>query len=77
MDSVREQSLHNGDRVCASPSLSAGAVKLTGLACGSQHVWACDSRGGVYFRVGTQPLNPNLMLPAWIMIEPPVQVSSG
>ncbi|KAM5337362.1 tectonin beta-propeller repeat-containing protein 2 isoform 3-T3 [Glossophaga mutica] len=50
-----------------------GAVKLTGLACGSQHVWACDSRGGVYFRVGTQPLNPNLMLPAWIMIEPPVQ----
>lgn len=50
-----------------------GAVKLTSLACGNQHVWACDSRGGVYFRVGTQPLNPNLMLPAWIMIEPPVQ----
>ncbi|XP_053522060.1 tectonin beta-propeller repeat-containing protein 2 isoform X2 [Artibeus jamaicensis] len=50
-----------------------GAVRLTSLACGGQHVWACDSRGGVYFRVGTQPLNPNLMLPAWIMIEPPVQ----
>lgn len=50
-----------------------GAVKLTSLACGSQHIWACDSRGGVYFRVGTQPLNPSLMLPAWIMIEPPVQ----
>lgn len=50
-----------------------GAVRLTGLACGSQHVWACDSRGGVHFRVGTQPLNPNLMLPAWITIEPPVQ----
>lgn len=50
-----------------------GAVKLTSLACGNQHVWACDSRGGVYFRVGTQPLNPSLMLPAWITIEPPVQ----
>ncbi|XP_057586638.1 tectonin beta-propeller repeat-containing protein 2 isoform X2 [Hippopotamus amphibius kiboko] len=50
-----------------------GAVQLTSLACGNQHVWACDSRGGVHFRVGTQPLNPNLMLPAWIMIEPPVQ----
>ncbi|XP_005410808.1 PREDICTED: tectonin beta-propeller repeat-containing protein 2 isoform X2 [Chinchilla lanigera] len=50
-----------------------GAVKLTSLACGNQHIWACDSRGGVYFRVGTQPLNPSLMLPAWITIEPPVQ----
>ncbi|XP_073097910.1 tectonin beta-propeller repeat-containing protein 2 isoform X1 [Manis javanica] len=50
-----------------------GAIKLTSLACGNQHVWACDSRGGVYFRVGTQPLNPSLMLPAWIMIEPPIQ----
>ncbi|XP_063096984.1 tectonin beta-propeller repeat-containing protein 2 isoform X2 [Cavia porcellus] len=50
-----------------------GAVKLTSLACGNQHIWACDSRGGVYFRVGTQPLNPSLMLPAWIAIEPPVQ----
>ncbi|XP_033706480.1 tectonin beta-propeller repeat-containing protein 2 isoform X1 [Tursiops truncatus] len=50
-----------------------GAVKLMSLACGNQHVWACDSRGGVYFRVGTQPLNPSLMLPAWITIEPPVQ----
>ncbi|XP_069853625.1 tectonin beta-propeller repeat-containing protein 2 [Dipodomys merriami] len=50
-----------------------GAIKLISLACGNQHVWGCDSRGGVYFRVGTQPLNPSLMLPAWIMIEPPVQ----
>ncbi|XP_012601809.2 tectonin beta-propeller repeat-containing protein 2 [Microcebus murinus] len=50
-----------------------GAVRLTSLACGNQHIWACDSRGGVYFRVGTQPLNPSLMLPAWIMIEPPIQ----
>ena len=58
-------------------SVFIGAVKLTSLACGNQHVWACDSRGGVYFRVGTQPLNPSLMLPAWIAIEPPVQVSRG
>uniref|UniRef100_A0A8C0GXN0 Tectonin beta-propeller repeat containing 2 n=1 Tax=Chelonoidis abingdonii TaxID=106734 RepID=A0A8C0GXN0_CHEAB len=50
-----------------------GAIKLTSLACGNQHIWACDTSGGVYFRVGTQPLNPSLMLPAWIMIEPPVQ----
>ncbi|XP_075803454.1 tectonin beta-propeller repeat-containing protein 2 isoform X3 [Microtus pennsylvanicus] len=50
-----------------------GTVRLTSLACGNQHIWACDSKGGVYFRVGTQPLNPSLMLPAWIMIEPPVQ----
>ncbi|KAM8807612.1 tectonin beta-propeller repeat-containing protein 2 [Eudromia elegans] len=50
-----------------------GAIKLVSLACGNQHVWACDTSGGVYFRVGTQPLNPSLMLPAWIMIEPPIQ----
>ncbi|XP_044293192.1 tectonin beta-propeller repeat-containing protein 2 isoform X2 [Varanus komodoensis] len=50
-----------------------GAVKLRSLACGNQHIWACDSCGGIYFRVGTQPLNPSLMVPAWIMIEPPVQ----
>uniref|UniRef100_A0A674JMY4 Tectonin beta-propeller repeat containing 2 n=1 Tax=Terrapene triunguis TaxID=2587831 RepID=A0A674JMY4_9SAUR len=54
-------------------SSSLGAIKLTSLACGNQHIWACDTSGGVYFRVGTQPLNPSLMLPAWIMIEPPVQ----
>ncbi|KAK9409424.1 tectonin beta-propeller repeat-containing protein 2 [Crotalus adamanteus] len=52
-----------------------GAVTLTSLACGNQHIWACDSYGGIYFRVGTQPLNPNLMLPAWIMIEPPIQAA--
>ncbi|KAJ7345201.1 hypothetical protein JRQ81_001151 [Phrynocephalus forsythii] len=50
-----------------------GGVKLRGLTCGNQHIWACDTSGGIYFRVGTQPLNPSLMLPAWIMIEPPVQ----
>ncbi|XP_020826769.1 tectonin beta-propeller repeat-containing protein 2 isoform X4 [Phascolarctos cinereus] len=50
-----------------------GAIKLISLSCGNQHIWACDSRGGVYFRVGTQPLNPSLMLPAWITIEPPAQ----
>ncbi|KFW77316.1 Tectonin beta-propeller repeat-containing protein 2 [Manacus vitellinus] len=50
-----------------------GAVKLISLTCGNQHVWACDTNGGIYFRVGTQPLNPSLMLPAWIMIEPPIQ----
>ncbi|XP_013929007.1 PREDICTED: tectonin beta-propeller repeat-containing protein 2 [Thamnophis sirtalis] len=52
-----------------------GAVKLISLACGNQHIWACDSCGGIYFRVGSQPLNPNLMLPAWIMIEPPIQAA--
>lgn len=50
-------------------------MRLTSLACGNQHIWACDSKGGVYFRVGTQPLNPNLMLPAWITLEPPVQLA--
>ncbi|XP_027529792.1 tectonin beta-propeller repeat-containing protein 2 isoform X2 [Neopelma chrysocephalum] len=50
-----------------------GTVKLISLTCGNQHVWACDTNGGIYFRVGTQPLNPSLMLPAWIMIEPPIQ----
>ncbi|XP_029900840.1 tectonin beta-propeller repeat-containing protein 2 isoform X2 [Myripristis murdjan] len=50
-----------------------GAVRLVSVCCGSQNVWAVDSRGIVYFRVGTQPLNPSMMLPAWIHIEPPVQ----
>ncbi|XP_072221896.1 tectonin beta-propeller repeat-containing protein 2 isoform X2 [Leuresthes tenuis] len=50
-----------------------GSVRLVGVSCGSQNVWAVDSRGVVYFRVGTQPLNPSMMLPAWIHLEPPVQ----
>ncbi|XP_028250640.1 tectonin beta-propeller repeat-containing protein 2 isoform X2 [Parambassis ranga] len=50
-----------------------GPVRLVGVSCGSQNVWAVDSRGVVYFRVGTQPLNPSMMLPAWIQIEPPAQ----
>ncbi|XP_051942082.1 tectonin beta-propeller repeat-containing protein 2 [Hippocampus zosterae] len=50
-----------------------GSVRLVSISCGSQNVWALDSRGLVYFRVGTQPLNPNMMLPAWIHIEPPEQ----
>ncbi|KAM8921078.1 tectonin beta-propeller repeat-containing protein 2 [Pelodytes ibericus] len=50
-----------------------GPIKLCSLACGNQHIWACDTSGVIYFRVGTQPLNPSMMLPAWIMIEPPIQ----
>ncbi|KAK6478805.1 tectonin beta-propeller repeat-containing protein 2-like isoform X1 [Huso huso] len=50
-----------------------GEIKLASFSCGSQNVWACDVNGVVYFRVGTQPLNPSLMLPAWISIEPPEQ----
>ncbi|XP_052386397.1 tectonin beta-propeller repeat-containing protein 2 [Carassius gibelio] len=50
-----------------------GHVKFLSLSCGSQNVWACDNNGMVYFRVGTQPLNPSMMLPAWICIEPPEQ----
>ncbi|XP_036398118.1 tectonin beta-propeller repeat-containing protein 2 [Megalops cyprinoides] len=50
-----------------------GHVKLVSICCGSQNVWACDANGMVYFRVGTQPLNPSMMLPAWICIEPPEQ----
>eukprot|EP00066_Takifugu_rubripes_P028769 XP_011618035.1 PREDICTED: tectonin beta-propeller repeat-containing protein 2 [Takifugu rubripes] len=50
-----------------------GNVRLVSVSCGSQNVWAVDHRGIVYFRVGTQPLNPSMMLPAWIHIEPPAQ----
>lgn len=50
-----------------------GQVRLISMSCGSQNVWAVDSSGMVYFRVGTQPLNPSMMLPAWICIEPPEQ----
>lgn len=50
-----------------------GNVRFLSLSCGSQNVWACDANGMVYFRVGTQPLNPSMMLPAWICIEPPEQ----
>uniref|UniRef100_A0A673MBL2 Tectonin beta-propeller repeat-containing protein 2-like n=1 Tax=Sinocyclocheilus rhinocerous TaxID=307959 RepID=A0A673MBL2_9TELE len=50
-----------------------GHVKFLSLSCGSQNIWACDRNGMVYFRVGTQPLNPSMMLPAWICIEPPEQ----
>ncbi|XP_038156812.1 tectonin beta-propeller repeat-containing protein 2 [Cyprinodon tularosa] len=50
-----------------------GSVRLVSISCGSQNVWAVDSRGLVYFRVGTQPLNASMMMPAWIYIEPPSQ----
>ncbi|XP_012735157.2 tectonin beta-propeller repeat-containing protein 2 isoform X1 [Fundulus heteroclitus] len=50
-----------------------GSVRLVSVSCGSQNVWAVDSRGLVYFRVGTQPLNASMMMPAWIYIEPPSQ----
>ncbi|CAL8283345.1 unnamed protein product [Lota lota] len=50
-----------------------GGVRLVSVSCGGQNVWAVDTQGMVYFRVGTQPLNPSMMLPAWICIEPPVQ----
>uniref|UniRef100_A0A6Q2Z782 HPS5-like beta-propeller domain-containing protein n=1 Tax=Esox lucius TaxID=8010 RepID=A0A6Q2Z782_ESOLU len=50
-----------------------GKVRLISISCGSQNVWACDGYGMVYFRVGTQHLNPSMMLPAWICIEPPEQ----
>lgn len=50
-----------------------GHVRFLSLSCGSQNVWACDTNGMVYFRVGTQPLNPSMMLPAWICIESPEQ----
>uniref|UniRef100_A0A1A7X3G9 Tectonin beta-propeller repeat containing 2 n=1 Tax=Iconisemion striatum TaxID=60296 RepID=A0A1A7X3G9_9TELE len=50
-----------------------GSVRLVSVSCGSQNVWAVDSRGLVYFRVGTQPLNTSMMMPAWIHIDPPVQ----
>ncbi|KAM9356290.1 tectonin beta-propeller repeat-containing protein 2 isoform 2-T4 [Pholidichthys leucotaenia] len=50
-----------------------GSIRLVSVSCGSQNVWAVDGQGVVYFRVGTQPLNPSMMLPAWIQIEPPVQ----
>ncbi|CAJ1074901.1 tectonin beta-propeller repeat-containing protein 2 [Xyrichtys novacula] len=50
-----------------------GGVRLVSVSCGSQNVWAVDSRGVVYFRVGTQALNPSMMLPAWIQIDPPAQ----
>ncbi|KAM4723575.1 tectonin beta-propeller repeat-containing protein 2 isoform 1-T3 [Anableps anableps] len=50
-----------------------GNVRLVSVSCGSQNVWAVDSRGLVYFRVGTQPLNASMMMPAWIYIEPPSQ----
>ncbi|XP_017293169.1 tectonin beta-propeller repeat-containing protein 2 [Kryptolebias marmoratus] len=50
-----------------------GSVRLVSVSCGSQNVWAVDSRGLVYFRVGTQPLNSSMMMPAWIYIDPPVQ----
>lgn len=53
----------------------SGHVRFLSLSCGSQNVWACDTNGMVYFRVGTQPLNPSMMLPAWICIEPPEQVN--
>lgn len=50
-----------------------GGARLVSVSCGAQNVWAVDSKGMVWFRVGTQPLNPSMMLPAWICIEPPEQ----
>ena len=47
----------------------AGSKRLSSLCCGSQHVWAVDSEGEIYFRVGTAPPSEDIMVPVWISVD--------
>ncbi|CAG0889076.1 unnamed protein product [Darwinula stevensoni] len=54
-------------------------VELKHLSVSSEVVWACDSRGKIYFCYGNaKSLNPGALLPAWICVEgkPPAPLNS-
>ncbi|XP_039251985.2 tectonin beta-propeller repeat-containing protein 2-like isoform X1 [Styela clava] len=46
-----------------------GKTKLVYLSCGTQNVWAVDSSGLVYFRIGVAAVDRHSLPPAWIPIE--------
>ena len=46
-----------------------GGVKLISLSCGAQNVWAVDSHGQVYLRIGLKPPSKNYLSPAWVPVD--------
>lgn len=47
----------------------SGRSQLTWLSCGSQNLWAVDSEGSVYMRIGVGPPSRSLLNPAWVPID--------
>ena len=47
----------------------AGDATLVHANCGSQNVWAVDSRGQVYLRIGVRPIAYQGLSPAWVPVE--------
>lgn len=44
-------------------------MKLTSLSCGTQNVWAVDSKGNVHLRIGLKPPSKNYLSPAWVPVD--------
>ncbi|XP_077865720.1 tectonin beta-propeller repeat-containing protein 2-like [Saccoglossus kowalevskii] len=46
-----------------------GSVHIISLSCGYDSVWACDTNGNIYFRMGVKPPQYAFLNPAWVPVE--------
>ncbi|KAK8782374.1 hypothetical protein V5799_016285 [Amblyomma americanum] len=54
-----------------------GDAQLTHLSCSYETVWACDTKGTVYMRIGSlRPPAPRTLPPAWVPVESGYQEES-
>ncbi|CAN7999846.1 unnamed protein product [Ixodes hexagonus] len=54
-----------------------GGIQLVHLSCSYDTVWACDSKGIVYMRLGSlRPPAPQTLPPAWVPVESGYQEDS-
>lgn len=54
-----------------------GGIQLVHLSCSYDTVWACDSKGVVYMRLGSlRPPAPQTLPPAWVPVESGYQEDS-
>lgn len=66
-----------GDTWIPLDTSQLGDVQLTHLSCSYETVWACDTKGTVYMRIGSlRPPAPRTLPPAWVPIESGYQEES-
>lgn len=66
-----------GDGWVVLDTSQLGDVQLTHLSCSYETVWACDTRGTVYMRIGSlRPPAPRTLPPAWVPVESAYQDES-
>lgn len=66
-----------GDTWIPLDTSQLGDAQLTHLSCSYETVWACDTKGTVYMRIGSlRPPAPRTLPPAWVPIESGYQEES-